>query len=59
MILNPCVFIFKMIKQYVNFNQSEKAENLQKLFEQSQNKKTNGYTYYGIQKYIKPHLIYS
>ena len=32
MILNPCVFIFKMIKQYVNFNQSENAENLQKLF---------------------------
>lgn len=35
-------------------------ENLQKLFAQVTIKtKNKGYTYYGIQKYIKPHLIYS
>ena len=35
-------------------------ENLQKLFSEVKIKtKNNGYTYYGIQKYIKPHLIYS
>ena len=33
-------------------------ENLHQLFESSQKKKTNAYTYHGIQKYIKPHLIY-
>lgn len=31
MILNPCILIFKMIKRYVKFNQSENAETLQKL----------------------------
>lgn len=34
-------------------------DNLQKLFESSSIKNNNGYTYYGIQKYIKPHLICS
>lgn len=34
-------------------------ENLQKLFEQSEKKITNGYTYYGIHKYIKPHFNYT
>jgi len=31
-------------------------ENLQNLFKQSEKKITNNYTYYGIHKYIKPHL---
>ena len=35
-------------------------ENLQGLFEFGTDiKNTSSYTYYGIQKYIKPHLIYS